>query len=278
VAGEAILKRHYHFGWRAAALALMLLAGPGLAVAAPRVVSLDQCADQYVMALSPRTAIAGVSMRSGDPDAYLHVQARGLPKRRASAESVLAAQPNVVVRYWGGDALLSRTLARRGVTVVDLTDQGGFDGVRRNIRAVAAALHETPRGEQLIADMNAKLAASSGAWRNRPAIYLTPAGFSTGPGTLIDAMLRGAGLDNRTTSPGYVSVPMERLVIDPPIALVLGFFDSYGLSGQLWAPGRRSLVRRMVDERAIANLPGSVLDCPAWFAADGVRAISQARQ
>jgi iron complex transport system substrate-binding protein len=278
VADEAILKRRFNFDGRAAALALVLLASPGLADGAPRVVSLDQCADQYVMALSPRAAIVGVSMRSGDPDSYLHAQAAGLPRRRASAEAVLAAQPNVVVRYWGGDAPLSRTLARHGVTVVDLTDEGGFDGVRRNIRAVAAALHEGPRGEQLIAVMNAKLAASSGAWRNRPAIYLTPAGFSTGPGTLIDAMLRGAGLDNRTTSPGYASVPMERLVIDPPIALVLGFFDSYGMSQQLWAPGRRSLVRRMVDERAIANLPGAVLDCPAWFAADGVRAISQARR
>lgn len=257
---------------------LALFASPAFAAAPPRVVSLDQCADQYVMALSPRAAIVGVSMRSGDPDSYLHAQAAGLPRRRASAESVLAAQPNVVVRYWGGDALLSRTLARQGVTVIDLTDAGGFDGVRLNIRAVASALGQKPRGEQLIADMNAKLAASSGAWRNRPAIYLTPAGFSTGPGTLIDAMLRGAGLDNRTTSPGYVSMPMERLVIDPPIALVLGFFDSYGLSQQLWAPGRRGLMRRMVDERAIANLPGSVLDCPAWFAADGVRVISQGRR
>jgi len=200
---------------------LALVATPSLA--APRVMSLDQCADQYVMALSPRDAIVGVSMRAGDPDSYLHAQAAGLPRRRASAESVLAARPNVVVRYWGGDALLSRTLARRGVTVV------------------------------------------------------TPAGFSTGPGTLIDAMLRGAGLNNRTTTPGYSQASMERLVIDPPVALVLGFFDAYGLSQQLWAPGRRTFVRRLTARREIASLPGAVLDCPAWFAADGVQAIAGAR-
>ncbi len=236
--------------------------------------SLDQCADQYVIALSPRTAIVGVSMRARDPDAFLHGQAAGLPRRRASAESVLAARPDVVVRSWGGDALLSRTLARRGVDVIDLTDAGGFDGVRGNIRAVAAALHQGPRGDALIAGMNRKLAASAGAWRNAPAIYLTPSGFSTGPGTLIDAMLRAAGLKNRTTAPGYVEAPIERLLIDPPVRLVLGFFDSYGLSQQLWAPGRSGFVRRLTAERAIASLPGAMLDCPAWFAADGVQAIS----
>ena len=256
-------------------MVLALVATPSLA--APRVMSLDQCADQYVMALSPRDAIVGVSMRAGDPDSSLHAQAAGLPRRRASAESVLAARPNVVVRYWGGDALLSRTLARRGVTVVTLTDQGGFEGVRANVRSVAAALGERARGEQLIAGMDGKLSASAGVWRGAPAMYLTPAGFSTGPGTLIDAMLRGAGLNNRTTTPGYSQASMERLVIDPPVALVLGFFDAYGLSQQLWAPGRRTFVRRLTARREIASLPGAVLDCPAWFAADGVQAIAGAR-
>ena len=258
------------------ALAVALTAMASGAVAAPRVLSLDQCADQYVIALSPRAAIVGVSMRAGVPDSYLHRQAAGLPRRRASAESVLAAQPNVVVRYWGGDALLSRTLTRRGVTVVDLTDQGGFDGVRQNIRGVAAALGERARGEQLIADMDGKLAASAGAWKSAPAMYLTPAGFSTGPGTLIDAMLRGAGLENHTTTPGYSAASMERLVIDPPVRLVLGFFDAYGLSQQLWAPGRRTYVRQLTARRQLASLPGAVLDCPAWFAADGVRSIAKA--
>jgi len=264
-----------HSGTRALVVVLALVATQ--AAAAPRVMSLDQCADQYVMALAPREEIVGVSMRAGDPDSYLQAQATGLPRRRASAESVLAARPNVVVRYWGGDALLSRTLTRRGVSVVDLTDQGGFAGVRENIRSVASALGERAHGEQLIAGMDARLSASAGAWRGAPAMYLTPAGFSTGPGTLIDAMLRGAGLNNRTTTPGYVQASMERLVIDPPVALVLGFFDSYGLSQQLWAPGRGTFVRQLTAQRRIASLPGAVLDCPAWFAADGVQIISRAR-
>ena len=47
---------------------------------------------------------------------------------------------------------------------------------------VAAALGEPARGEALIAHMNAQLAASAGAWRGKPAIYLTSSrAFRPGP-------------------------------------------------------------------------------------------------
>jgi len=58
--------------------------------AAQRVYSLDQCADQYVLALSPRSSIVGLSKRADDADAYLRAEAAGLPLRRATTEAVLA--------------------------------------------------------------------------------------------------------------------------------------------------------------------------------------------
>ena len=72
----------------------------GAAQAAPRVLSLDQCADQYVLALSPRVSIVGLSTRANDPDSRLRELARGLPLRRTTLESALAARPDLVVRYW----------------------------------------------------------------------------------------------------------------------------------------------------------------------------------
>ena len=92
----------------------LLAMGPCGQALAARVVSLDQCADQYVLALAPRQAIAGLSHRADDSDSHLRHQAEGLPQRRVTAEGVLAARPTLVVRYWGGDARLEETLARRG--------------------------------------------------------------------------------------------------------------------------------------------------------------------
>ena len=121
--------------------------------------SLDQCADQYVLALSPRAAVVGLSTRADDADSRLRTLAAGLPKRRVDLESALAVQPQVVVRYWGGEPRLTRALEARGVRVVTIAEARDFAGVRANIRHVAAALDKRTAGEGLIARMDARLAA-----------------------------------------------------------------------------------------------------------------------
>jgi len=260
----------------AALAAALALAGP--AAAGPRVMSLDSCADQYVLALSPPASIVGVSGRADDPDSYLRQRARGVPVRRATAESVLAARPDVVVRYWGGDARLQAALVRRGVRVVRIDEAGDFGAVRGNVRRVAAALDNRAGGEALIAGMDRKLAAGRNAWGGAPALYFTPTGYTTGPGTLVDAILRGAGLVNTTRGAAWEPVALESLVLAPPARFVLGFFDAFTTAMGRWGPGRHAALRKRLPGRTIAVLPASVLGCPAWFAADGVETLARARR
>ncbi len=252
----------------------MALAAAFSAVAGPRVVSLDQCADQYVLALAPRADIAGLSYRAGDADSYLRNAAQGLPLHRADLESVLAAHPQVVVRYWGGDERMAQRLAARGARVVKIEDATGFDGVRANVRRVASALGRPAAGEALIARMNVELTAARGAWAGRRALYLTPGGFTAGQGTLVGAMMQAAGLRNAASSPDYAPVSLERLAIDPPDGLVLGFFDPASMQSQTWSMGRAGELRRVAHGRVLASLPGAILGCPAWFAADGARDLA----
>jgi iron complex transport system substrate-binding protein len=256
----------------AAALALTIANG---AQSAPRVVSLDQCADQYVLALSPRAAIAGLSYRAEAGDSYLASEARGLPKRRATLESLLATRPEVVVRSWGGDAQLVRRLQSRGVRVTTLRDATDFDGVRANIREAASALGAQGKGEALIQAMDRDLAEAGRRPTGKTVAYLTPGGATAGPGTLVDAMLRAAGLRNAQQSPGYRTLSLERMALQPPQALVLGFFDAFSLDRAWWSPARTGPMQT-ARGRAIARLPGAVLSCPAWFAADGVQTLAEA--
>jgi iron complex transport system substrate-binding protein len=244
----------------------------------PRVYSLDQCADQYVLALSPRDAIVGLSRRAGDADSYLRARSRGLPQGRATSEAVLAARPDVVVRYWGGDARLAADLRGRGVKVVPIDDATNFAGVRANIQRVAAALEQRGVGEALIARMNERLLASQGAWGGAPALYLTSGGYTAGDDTLVDAMLKAAGLRNLSPGSGFRAVSLERLVFDPPSAIIEGFFDLFAQAYQWWNLGRQPVVRSLARGRAIVSLPGALLGCPAWFAADGAAAIAKARR
>lgn len=258
-----------------AALAAMLSLA-GTAQASPRVMSLDQCADQYVLALSPREAIAGVSPRVDDRDSFMGARAAGLPQRRATAEAVLAARPDVVVRYWGGDARLTDALQRRGVRVVKIDEAEDFGGVRANVRRVAGALGQEVAGERLVARMDAQLTRSRGAWRGAPALYLTPSGFTAGRGTLISAVLTAAGLREASGRTGYTAVSLERLAMQPPPSLVLGFFDNFARAMERWGPGRHRVLSRLIGHKAIGSLPGSIAGCPGWFAADGVQMLAQA--
>jgi iron complex transport system substrate-binding protein len=238
------------------------------------VLSLDQCADQYVLALSPRAAIAGLSTRADDADSRLRVLAEGLPRRRIDLESALAAEPQLVVRYWGGDPRLVRALETRGVAVVTLGEATGFADVRRNIRSVAAALDRRPQGEVLIADMDRRLARAAGAWRGVSALYLTPGGVTAGAGTLVDAVMRAAGMTNAETRSGYQTISLEGLALDPPKTVVLGFYDTFQLAGDSWGVGRHQVLRRVVRERAVASLPGSMLGCPDWGAAEAAELLA----
>jgi iron complex transport system substrate-binding protein len=262
----------------AAGVAAAATAVAGPASAAPRVYALDQCADQYVLAMAPRADIVGLSHRSDDADSYLAPAARGLPKRRAALEPILASRAQLVVRYWGGDPMLTRALERRGVRVVTIDDANDFAGVRADVRKVATALGRPARGEALVAGMDARLAAARGAGRGRSALYMTSGGFTAGKDTLIGAMLSAAGLDNLARRPSFTAVPLERMALTPPTALVLGYFDTAALATQRWAFGRHHLVRRIARERTLARLPSSVLGCPAWFAADAPAILAAAER
>jgi iron complex transport system substrate-binding protein len=242
--------------------------------AAPRVLSLDQCADQYVLALSPREAVVGLSTRADDADSRLRQLAEGLPRRRADLESALAAQPQVVVRYWGGEPRVLGALEARGVRVITIEEAGDFAGIRANIRRVAAALDRHQQGEALVARMDRRLSQAAGAWKGRPVLYLTPGGVTAGPGTLVDAILRAAGLTNLETRRGYNTVSLEALALRPPEAVVLGFFDTFQLAGASWSLGGHRVFRRVVEERAVASLSGELLGCPDWSAAEAVRRLA----
>ena len=94
-----------------------------------RVMSVDQCADQYVLALAPRAEIVGVSKRALNGDSNQRDLAIGLPERRPTMESVLGARATLVVRYWTADARLSDALRRRGIAVVQMDDPNDFPGI-----------------------------------------------------------------------------------------------------------------------------------------------------
>lgn len=260
------------------ALVLAMSATPAMADEArpPRVMSLDQCGDQYALALAPEAELA-LSPRADDPDSWMRAAAAGHRRVRPTLEAAIAFRPDVVVRYWGGDARLLARLEASGVEVVTLADATDFAGVRDNIRVAATALGHPARGETLIAGMDADLAraAPSAAAPKRSALYLTAGGFTAGRGTLIDAIFRAAGMLNAAAGAGFAPVSVERIALAPPRHFILGFFDQ--VRGDWRGPGRHPVVRAAARDRVVARLSAASLTCPAWFAADAAARLGARR-
>jgi len=251
-----------------AVLAGVILVAPGGAEARPlRVLSLDQCADQYVLALAPEADLA-LSPRADDPDAWMREAAAGRRRVRPTLEAAIAFRPDVVVRYWGGEPRLLARLEADGVRVVTIEDATDFDGVRADIRTVSRGLGAAARGEALIARMDATLPAKPAREPTmKPrAQYLTAGGFTAGKGTLIDAILSAAGFANAAEEPSFAPVSIERMALFPPARFVLGFFDQ--VRGDWRGAGRHPVLRRLARGRVAARLPAAALTCPGWFAAD----------
>lgn len=266
--------------WLAAAW--LAACGPGAAPSAParpvrpeRIVSLDFCADQYVLELADGNAILALSPDAEKDFSYLRERAAGLPQVRPTLEAVLALQPDLVVRAYGGGPGMEAGLARAGIPVLSVGWADDLGAVRRVVEGLAEGLGQPERGRARVAEMDARLAALPPA-RDPPlrALYMTPGGVTTGPGSLIDDMIGRAGLINDQSAPGWAPIPLERLAIAPPDLVIAAFFDSASQTIHPWSAMRHPLARAQLRERPVIAIDGAATSCAAWTLLDAVEAIA----
>lgn len=245
--------------------------------------SLDYCADQYVLEFVPRERIAALSPDSRSSFSYHRERARGIPQVRPNAEEVLALEPDLVVRSYGGGPGAASFYRRAGARVAQIGFGADPAGVRDSLLRAAEALGAADRGRSLAAEFDRRLAQDAedrgrGApTGERPAaLYLTPGGVTAGPGTLIHELLAAAGLDNFTTAPGFREIPLERLARERPDRIAAAFYDAPEAHGGHWSAARHPLVRSLLDEIPVTRLSGAWTACGGWFVIEAVEALAAA--
>ncbi|MFC3714080.1 ABC transporter substrate-binding protein [Sphingoaurantiacus capsulatus] len=206
-------------------LSLALLAAP--AAARPkRIVSLNLCADQYLLALADPGQIAALTLFARDPQMSAGAaQAAKLPVSRGSAEDVLALEPELIIASPWHRLETVRAVKGSGLATLDLPSAESYDAIVAQIRQVAAAVGHPARGEALIKRMNASLAAlPEPATRGAIAAYYQRRGFLTGTGTLVDELMTRAGLVNLATrldGSALSRLSVEQMVAAKPDYLIL---------------------------------------------------------
>jgi iron complex transport system substrate-binding protein len=240
-----------------------------------RIVSLDYCADQYVLKLAKRGDIVALSPDATRDFSYMRREAIGLPHVRPSSEDVLALRPDLIVRSYGGPPNAKAFFERAGIKVHQIGWSDDFGAVRENVRAAAEAMDRASVGEAVVAEFDKRLNAIEKA-PGTSALYMTIGGVTTGSGSLIDHMMTHAGLTNFQTRPGWNPLPLERLVAHKPQMIVAAFFDNKSQHSDYWSSSRHPVARDMLTNLPAAQLDGSMTSCAGWFVVDGVEAMAKA--
>lgn len=205
-----------------ASLALLMTVAADRAPPPPkRIVSLNLCADQLLVALADRGQIAALTQLSRDGSmSAIAVTARSLPVTRGDLESVIALRPDLVLATPGRDVT---RMVPGGLTpprLVGLWPADSYAAITAQVREVAAAVGHAERGERLIARMDAELRAIPKPRTGGATVAnYQRRGYLTGGGTLVDEMIRRAGLVNLATRLGKPSLSylsLEELVAARP--------------------------------------------------------------
>lgn len=262
---------------------LALAAFSPSAWAEDRVVSLNLCSDQAVMALLPRQRIVGLSRWAADPHlSAVAEQAKGLPTLSASAETVLLSNATTVVTGTYGDGKTLALLQRLGVRVIRVPAADSFPEVMTALRTAADDLGEPARGEALTVELQGRLDhLSAQSPEHRPlAAYYRPDGGTAGRGTSVDAAMSAAGYRNLAAElgkQGWTGLDLETLLLHPPEVIITSFFD-----GRPWSLhdsfAHHPVFRAALERTRVIDIPGRLWSCGGWPLIDAAETLVAARK
>ena len=243
-----------------------------------RIVSLDYCADQYVLALADRNQIAALSRGSRRDDSYSRDRARGIRQTRGTLEDVLPLHPDLIVRNWGGPWDAEQVYARFRVPVLQVGDAPTFAAARTELQHAAAALGRSERGELLVRDLDLRLArlAAAAPHASPPVIYISSGGAVAGRGTMMASMIEAAGGRNAWSGENWSVLPLERFVQAPPAFVATGFLETGRTRMNAWSPSRHPVFQRMLARTHRVDLQAGAISCQAWTAIDAAEMLGDA--
>ncbi|MGD1956047.1 MAG: ABC transporter substrate-binding protein [Sphingomonadales bacterium] len=270
--GEAMVKHRARFlPWMAlqklSASALLLLGSVSVAQAdaqkPQRIVSLNLCADQYLVAMADRVQVASLSTYARDADISFNAeQAADWPITKGRAEDLVRLQPDLVIASRIRRPAIRVFLQTRDVKVVEISPARSLDDIIAQTRQIGSAIGQEGRAEALLKDMAARLGALPAASGLR-AVHYQPRGFLSGQNTLVSEIMAWAGLTNASGQAGVKRIarlPLERLLVLQPDVLVTNarFASTNDLGNELL---RHPALRILYPDNKWARLPARLLIC-----------------
>jgi iron complex transport system substrate-binding protein len=256
-------------------VACLVAAGISAAEATPRrIVSLNLCADQLVLALADRSQIAALSSLARDARVSAAAEAaRDIPQTGGSAEEALALAPDLVLLGPLDRLGTGRVLAARGLRVERLPLPASLAEAAALVRHTAALLGHPERGEALARQLDLPPSQDE-RWVS--ALPYERRGYAAGPHSILGELAARAGFRHAAPGTGLGGfVSLETVVARRPDVLILG-------EG---APGAADQGAAMLAHPALARLyppskrvvvPDALTLCPGPGFVAALRLLRQA--
>lgn len=244
-----------------------------------RIVSLDFCADQYVLKLADEAQILAISPDAVRDFSFMREEAVGVPTVRPIAEDVLILKPDLVVRSYGGGPNAAAFFERAGVPVLQVGWASSIHGedmsaIPTITQQVADGLGQSERGANLVAEYHERLNKIKATATGKSTLYMTPAGVTSGGNSLIHKAMLAAGLSNFAEREGWHALPLEQLAYERPDLVAASFFDTRSNHGGSWSASRHPIAQRELTEADLVRLQGAWTACGAWFVLEAVEALA----
>ena len=243
----------------------------------PRVVSLDSCSDQLVLALADDHQIIALSRDSQGAFSYYKERARGFPQHSGTPEEILLLRPELVLSTGAGDPGLKLMLEELGIRVVSTGLPASIEEALEDLEFVGEVLGQAEKAQILKAKTEATLERlKAGGRLDQNALYLSPSGITTGSGTFLHQTIELAGLNNLLADQGvrgWSSFVIEQFIQLKPDVLITSFFDSRAGQQMSWRFAGHPAMREAMEGVPVVDIPSRYLSCPAWFAVEGAALI-----
>jgi iron complex transport system substrate-binding protein len=191
-----------------------------------RIVSINLCTDQLLLAVAPKSKIVALSHSIKDRrvSAY-HAESSDIPLIRARAEEIIIHRPDLVFGGPYTNEFIRDALKRLGIKLVSIPIATNFSEISENIKKIGKAIGENEAAVKAIIKLKEGRPDISQKPKNRPplAAIIWPNSLSSGPGTLPHSVLVQAGFENlsaRLKRKGTHSLLLETILENNPDYLV----------------------------------------------------------
>lgn len=230
-----------------------------------RIVSLNLCTDQMLLALADREQIASLSPLIRDPSIALMVdKAEGLPVNDGRAETILFSGTDLVLTGTYAQQNQSALLRSQGLDVLAFGPWTSLVEGREQIREIARAVGHPERGEALVKEIDAALEHTKGLVKNKRSVLIYDRGGWVLPATSpTNELLVHMGLVPHQEALGLTQGGMARLetiVMTPPDFLLVDEAAGRMVDNGTALFVHPALVRAVPPERRVV-LPGKLTIC-----------------